>query len=68
MTYEAFMAKIKILIGKAGGNIDVNFSNDEEIGKFYARCSDGTTIIGNKSCLKVTVFWNGCNHQSLIAI
>lgn len=68
MSYEAFKTKVAALIERAGGGIKVWFSSDEEHGKHYANCSDGTVIIGSKSCLKVTVRWNGRNHQSMVAI
>lgn len=68
MSYEVFMAKVNALIKKAGGGIKVCFSSDSEKGKHYANCSDGTVIIGSKSCMKVTVRWNGRNHQSMVAI
>lgn len=68
MRYEVFMAKVNALIKRADGGIKVWFSNDEEHGKYYANCSDGTVIIGSKACMKVTVQWNGRNHQSMVAI
>lgn len=68
MSYEVFKAKVNALIKRAGGGIKVRFSSDEEHGKHYANCSDGTVIIGSKSCLKVTVRWNGRNHQGMVAI
>lgn len=45
----------------------VEFSTDNENGKHCASCSDGTTIIGNRLCLKVAVRW-GSGHQSISAI
>lgn len=68
MSYEVFKAKVNALIKRAGGGIKVWFSRDSEQGKHYANCSDGTVIIGSKSCMKVTVRWNGRNHQSMVAI
>lgn len=68
MSYEVFMTKVNALIKRAGGGIKVRFSRDEEHGKHYANCSDGTVIIGSKACMKVTVRWNGRNHQSMVAI
>lgn len=67
MSYEVFRRKVNALIAKAGGNINVRFSTDPEKGKHYANCSDGTTIIGNKSCLRVSVRW-GSVHQSFAKI
>lgn len=66
MSYEVFQRKVNALIAKAGGGISVIFSTDDE-GKHYANCSDGTTIIGSNSCLKVTVRW-GSGHQSIAEI
>lgn len=68
MSYEAFKAKVNALIKRAGGDIEVRFFNDFEKGKHYANCSDGTVIIGSISCTKVTVRWNGKNHQSMAGI
>lgn len=68
MSYEVFRRKVNALIKRAGGGIKVRFSNDPELGKHYANCSDGTTIIGSESCLKVTVRWHGNNHQSMATI
>lgn len=67
MSYEVFRRKVNALIAKAGGGISVRFSTDADKGKHYANCSDGTTIIGNESCLKVAVRW-GSGHQSMAAI
>lgn len=68
MSYEAFKAKVNALIEKSGEEIKVWFSRDKSRGKYCANCSDGTTIIGSESCLKVTVRWNGRNHQSMVVI
>ena len=67
MSYERFQEKVNALIKRAGGNIKVWFSTDEEKGKHTARCSDGTTIIGNSTVLKLTVRW-GSGHQSMVAV
>ena len=75
MSYEVGVATIIRLHGpyqgihfrKAGGGINVRFSTDPEKGKHYANCSDGTTIIGNEACLRVSVRW-GSGHQSIAAI
>lgn len=67
MSYEVFRRKVNALIRKAGGGIDVRFSTDLEKGKHYADCSDGTMIIGNEVCHKVSVRW-GSGHQSIAAI
>lgn len=68
MSYEVFKAKVNALIERAGGGINVRFSRDEENGKHFANCSDGTVIIGNESCLKVSVRWNGKAHQAIATI
>lgn len=67
MSYEVFRRKVNALIGRAGGGISVRFSKDADTGRFFARCSDGTTIIGNPSTLKVTVRY-GSGHQMMAAI
>lgn len=67
MSYEAFKAKVSALIRRSGQSISVEFSTDAEQGKHYAACSDGTTIIGCPSCLRVTVKW-GSGHTSMAAI
>lgn len=68
MSYEVFRRKVNALIERAGGGISVRFRNDAEAGKFFANCSDGTVIIGNSQTLRVSVRWNGRNHQSMAAI
>lgn len=68
MSYDFFRRKVNALIERAGGGIQVRFSTDPDKGKFFANCSDGTTIIGSEACLRVTVRWGGRNHQSMIAI
>ena len=67
MSYEAFKARVNALIRRSGSSVKVRFSTDEEKGKHYANCSDGTTIIGCPSCLRVTVKW-GSGHTSMAAI
>ncbi len=67
MGYDVFQRKVNALIVKAGGKIKVKFSCDTDKGQFFANCSDGTTIIGNRSSLKVTVRF-GSGHQAMTAI
>lgn len=67
MTFEMFKTKINGIITRAGGNLNVWFSHDETIGKFYARFSDGTVITGHPSGRKVTVRY-GSGHQMMAAI
>lgn len=64
LTYEGFQIKVTALVGRAGGDISVRFFNDTDNGKFFANCSDGTTIIGNSSSVKVTVRF-GSGHQAM---
>lgn len=67
MSYKVFRRKVNALIAKAGGGISVRFSNDSEKGRYCASCSDGTTIIGNEVCLRVSVRW-GSGHQGIATI
>ena len=67
MSFEMFQSKIRSLINKAGGDISVEFSTDTDTGKHFANCSDGTTIIGNRACLRVEVRW-GSGHKSLATV
>lgn len=67
MSYEAFMARVNALIRRSGLSIKVRFSTDDEKGKHYANCSDGTTIVGSPCSLKVTVRW-GSGHTAMAAI
>lgn len=67
MSYEAFKVKVNALIQRSGQSILVRFSTDEEQGKHYAICSDGTTIIGCSSSLRITVTW-GSGHTSMAEI
>lgn len=66
MGYEVFKNKVNALIERAGGGIGVRFSSED--GRHFANCSDGTVIIGNEECLRVTVRWNGRNHQAMAAV
>jgi len=67
MSYEVFERKVNALIVKAGGKVKVRFHRDTDKGQFFANCSDGTTIIGNESSLKVTVRF-GSGHQAMASI
>lgn len=67
MSYESFKAKVNALIKRADKSIRVEFSTDDEKGKHFANCSDGTTIIGHPGSLKVTVKW-GSGHTSMATI
>lgn len=67
MSYDAFKQKVNALISKAGGGIKVQFSTDDDSGRHYANLSDGTTIIGNRSCFRVSVRW-GSGHQGIASI
>lgn len=66
MSYESFKNKVNALIAKVDG-LTVNFNEDPEKGKFFANCSDGTTIIGNSAILKVTIKW-GSGHTAVAVI
>ena len=65
MSYESFKARVTALIKRTG--LTVRFSYDEETGKHCAICSDGTTITGCPSSLKVTVKW-GSGHTAMATI
>ena len=67
MSYEVFKTKVRAIVRKAGGRISVGFYNDREKGRYFANCSDGTTIIGNSSRLKVSVRW-GNGHAGVAEI
>lgn len=67
MSYSAFQSHVKALIAKAGGNIKVRFSNDEEKGIYTADFSDDCQIIGSASCLRVKVIW-GSGHAAFARI
>ena len=64
MAYEVFVEKVTALIERAGGGIEVRFSNDIDAGKYIAKCSDGTMIIGVPSSLRVTVRY-GARHSHM---
>jgi len=67
MSYEVFQDKVSALVKRAGGGISVRFSRDEDKGRHFANCSDGTVIIGNEACLRVSVRW-GNGHTAVTAI
>jgi len=68
MTYNNFKRSVNALVVKAGGGIRVAFSDDPEENRFFANCSDGTVIVGNKACLRVEVRWGNGNHSGIVAI
>ena len=65
MAYEVFCQKVRELVDKSGGG-SVRFANDEEIGRYTAKCGN-VTIFGNPASLKVTVWW-GNRHQAMVEI
>lgn len=67
MSFDSFKQRVTALIDRAGGGISVRFNNDTEKGRFFANCSDGTTIIGHSSSLKITVRF-GSGHQAMATI
>lgn len=68
MGYEAFQCKVNALIERAGGCIKVGFSTNPEEGKHYAKCSDGTIIVGNELCKRVEVRWGTRGNHCAFAI
>lgn len=66
MSYEKFQSLIGGLVRRSGGGISVDFRHTD--GKYIARVSDGTTIIGNPASMRVTVRWAGKNHQSMASL
>lgn len=65
MSYEVFCRKVQEFVRKSGGDF-VEFNNDEEIGRYTAKCGN-VTIFGNPASLKVTVWW-GNRHQAMVEI
>ena len=65
MSFESFQKKVKNLIRKSGWDFFVDFSSED--GRYYARISDGTMIIGNSDRLKVTVKW-GTGHTAMAVL
>lgn len=65
MTFDSFVSSISSLAEKTG--VSVDFSTDDDTGKHIARCSDGTTITGNSTSLKLTVRW-GSGHTAMTTI
>lgn len=70
MSYEVFQRKVNALVAKANQGITnpnectkVRFHHDEETGKHYANCSNGTTIIGNSVSPRMAVKW-GSGHMA----
>lgn len=67
MSFEVFKNKIISLIDRAGGGILVDFSTDQENGRHIACCSDGTKIVGNSVCARLSVQW-GSGHRAFATI
>ena len=64
MCFVEFQKRINKIIERAGGGITVRYKVDREKGRHFAFCSDGSTIIGNTSSLKVAVRW-GSDHAAV---
>lgn len=67
MSYDLFKNKVAALIRRSGEYTKVCFSTDHDTGKHRARFPDGTIIVGNSICHKVTVLW-GSGHQAIATI
>lgn len=67
MSFEVFKQRINALIASCDESIEVWFSMDEDKGKYFANCSDGTVIVGHPRSLRVTVKW-GSGHTAMAAI
>lgn len=65
MSLDYFKSSVTALAERNG--LSVDFSTDEDTGKHIAKCSDGTTIIGNPTSSKVTVKW-GSGHTAMATI
>ncbi len=63
MSYDVFQERVKGLVSQVGSA--VTFTHED--GQHIARCSDGTTIIGNTICSKVLVKW-GSGHFAYATI
>ena len=66
MSYDDFQKRVNDVVQRSKAGVEVFFSEDDE-GRMFANCSDGTTIIGNKKCLKVQIRW-GSGHTALASI
>ena len=62
MTFAAFREGMQALATETKAS--VNFQNDEDSGKYFARFSDGTVITGNSANFALTVRWNNKQHQA----
>ena len=65
MSFDMFKSAVLRIAQSAG--VSVDFSTNEDTGKHIAKCSDGTTIIGNPTSMKVTVKW-GSGHTAMATI
>lgn len=66
MSYESFQTVVNAMVKKAGGDIPVKFMESD--GKYIAKFCDGTFMTGNSISKKISVRWNGRNHQSMVSI
>ena len=67
MDFNDFKCGISSLILKSGGNLIARFSEDKEKGRYIARISDGTKIIGNAGSRSISVSW-GSGHMAIARI
>ena len=63
MSYKVFKNKVERLAKATGSKAKFH----HEDGKHFAWCSDGVTIIGNVTCLRVLVKW-GSGHSAMANI
>lgn len=65
MSYQVFKDRVNSLIRHSKTGITVRFKYAD--GKFFANCSDGTTIVGNPVSSRVQIQW-GSGHKAIAKI
>ncbi len=67
MSFNQFTSRVFAIAKRAGENVDVRISRDDDKGRFIARFPDNTTIIAHESSARVTVKF-GSGHVAMATI
>lgn len=65
MSYRDFQIRVTARLARSNTGITARFFNRD--GKHIAKCSDGSTIIGNSTSYRVLVMW-GSGHRAFATI
>jgi len=71
MAYEVFKERVIALVRKSNEGVPAEECTKVQFrkanGRFYANCSDGTTIVGNSESVRIAVRF-GSGHQAMATL